>query len=188
MATQGSAGQEGDRSTCRDEVTEKAISRAVGGELRRAREANGWSRGFVVARLPSGIGDRTLLSYEHGTRHLTLLRFIEICRALGEVPPLLLNRALQRARIHLENLVLQVDVRQLVTQRDEEFVQMVAWAHNKLIKHPDGVVELAPSTVVELADFIGCPATDLAKYLAGFVPDHGDTACTRDEGQPTPGG
>lgn len=156
------------------EATEKAISRAIGEELRRAREANGWSRGHLVARLPSGISDRTLLTYEHGTRHLTLVRFLEICRALGVSGPILLNQALQRARIHLANLVLRVDVRQLVAQRDEEFLPMVLWAHNKLIKHPDGVVEVTPSAVVELADFIGCSEVELANYLARFVPDHVD--------------
>jgi hypothetical protein len=95
-------------------------------------------------------------------------------RRAREAKGSLLNRALQQARIHLENLVLEVDVRQLVAQRDEKFLPMVLWAHNKLIKHPDGVVELAPSAVVELADFIGCPAADLANYLARFVPDHRD--------------
>jgi len=64
-----------------DEVPEKAISRALGEELRREREALGWSRAQLVARLPSGIGDRTLLSYEHGTRHSTALWLIEICRS-----------------------------------------------------------------------------------------------------------
>lgn len=157
------------------EATEKAVSRAVGAELRRAREAKGWSRNYFVTLLPSGIGARTLLSYEQGSRHLTVLRFLELCRALGVAAPSLLNQALQRARIHLENLVLQVDVRQLVKQRDDQFGSMVLWAHNKLIKHPDGVVELAPSAVVELADFIGCPATELMDYLARFIPEASHT-------------
>ncbi len=42
------------------ELSDKVISRAIGEELRRAREALGWSRGHLVSRLPSGIGDRTL--------------------------------------------------------------------------------------------------------------------------------
>lgn len=154
--------------------SERVTSRAIGQGLRRAREAKGWSRGQLVARLPSGIGDRTVLSYEHGTRHLTLLRFLEICGALGVSAPMLLNQALQRARVDLANLVLVVDVRQVVTERDEQFRSMVMWAHNKLVKHPDGVVEVTPSGVVELADFIGCSAVELGTYLARFVPDHAD--------------
>lgn len=46
-----------------EDASTRTISRAIGEELRRAREATGWSRGQLVAQLPSGIGDRTLLSY-----------------------------------------------------------------------------------------------------------------------------
>jgi transcriptional regulator with XRE-family HTH domain len=153
------------------EVTEKVISRAIGEELRRAREATGWSRLQLVSRLPSGIGDRTLLSYEHGTRHLTVLRFIEICRALGFAAPTLLNQALQRARIHLQNLVLQVDLRHLLNDRNDKFRPMHQWARNKLNEFPDGVVELPPASVRELATFVGCGYDELAGYLARFLPE-----------------
>jgi transcriptional regulator with XRE-family HTH domain len=154
-----------------DEVSEKAVSRAIGEELRRAREAKGWSRGQLVSRLPPGIGDRTLLSYEHGTRHLTLLRFIELCRALGVAAPSLLNQALQRARIYLRNLVLQIDLRDLLRDRNERFLPIIQWAHNKLAENPGGVVELSPSSVREMATLIGCTHHELANYLARFIPD-----------------
>jgi transcriptional regulator with XRE-family HTH domain len=154
-----------------DEVTEKTISRALGEELRRAREAKGWSRAQLVARLPSGIGDRTLLSYEHGTRHLTVLRFIELCRALGVAAPTLLNQALQRARIHLQNLVLRIDLRFLLNDRNDTFRPMHQWARNKLNENPSGVVELPPSSIRELATFAGCTFKDLANHLAQFQPE-----------------
>ncbi|GAB1516358.1 helix-turn-helix domain-containing protein [Actinophytocola sp. KF-1] len=152
------------------EVTDKAISRAVGEELRRAREAGGWTRSDFVARLPSGIGDRTLLSYEHGTRHLTVLRLIELCDTMGVPAPTLLNQALQRARIHLHNLALQIDLHHLLTDRNHKFLPLARWARNKLIQHPDGIVELPASSVRELATFIGCPHRELATYLAKFIP------------------
>lgn len=153
------------------DVSEKTISRAIGEELRRAREAQGWSRGHLVSRLPSGIGDRTLLSYEHGTRHLTVLRFIELCRALEVAAPTLLNQALQRARIHLQNLVLQIDLRDLLNDRSEKFRPMHQWARNKLNESPTGVVELPPSSVRELATFVGCSYQDLAGFLSRFIPE-----------------
>lgn len=153
------------------DVSEKTISRAIGEELRRAREAQGWSRGHLVSRLPSGIGDRTLLSYEHGTRHLTVLRFIELCRALEVAAPTLLNQALQRARIHLQNLMLQIDLRDLLNDRNEKFRPMHQWAKNKLNESPTGVVELPPSSVRELATFVGCSYQDLAGYLSRFIPE-----------------
>ncbi|MFL6126349.1 helix-turn-helix domain-containing protein [Actinophytocola sp.] len=153
------------------DVSEKMLSRVIGEELRRAREAKGWSRAQLVATLPSGIGDRTLLSYEHGTRHLTVLRFIELCDALGVAAPTLLGHALQRARIHLQNLVLQIDLRHLLNDWSEKFRPMHQWARNKLNENPDGVVELPPSSVRELAIFVGCTYQELADYLARFIPE-----------------
>ncbi len=150
---------------------EHAISRAAGEELRRARDAKGWSRDRLVKLLPSGIGARTLLSYEHGTRHLTLLRFVEICRALEVSPAHVLCLALQRARIHLDTLALWVDLRQVVTDRTVEFGAMVKWAHNKLIECPGGVVEVTPSGVAELATMIGSSNAALAAYFTRFTPD-----------------
>jgi hypothetical protein len=126
----------------------------------------------LVARLPSGIGDRTLLSYEHGTRHLTVLRFIELCHALQEDPATLLNRALQRARIHLENLRIRVDLRALLDDKSDTFRPMNQWARNTLNSRPDGVAELEPAVVQNLASFVGCSRQALAKYLARFVPDN----------------
>jgi transcriptional regulator with XRE-family HTH domain len=154
-----------------NEVTEKVISRAIGEELRRAREAEGWSRAQFVERLPSGIGDRTLLSYEHGTRHLTVLRFIELCNALDLTASTVLTQALQRARIHLQHLVLQIDLRFLLNDRSDKFRPMHQWARNKLNDFPDGIVELPPPSVRELATFVGCTYTELANHLAKFIPE-----------------
>jgi transcriptional regulator with XRE-family HTH domain len=153
------------------DASEKAISRAIGEELRRTRESRGWSRVQLVARLPSGIGDRTLLSYEHGTRHLTTLRLIELCRALDVSAPTLLNQALQRARINLQHLTLQVNLPYLLNDCSDKFRPMHQWARNKLNENPEGIIELLPSSVRELAAFVGCTYVDLANHLAKFIPD-----------------
>lgn len=150
---------------------DKATSRAIGEELRRTREARGWSRAQLVTRLPSGIGDRTLLSYEHGTRHLTALRLIELCQALGTDAPSLLARALQRARLLLDTLPLKVDLYALVMDESGSFPSLLQWAHNALSEHPTGVAEVEPSVVRNLALFMGCTNLQLANYLAQFLPD-----------------
>lgn len=166
-----------DERSPRMDVSEKTVSRAIGEELRRTREARGWSRGYLVSLLPSGIGERTLLSYEHGTRQLTVLRLLELCRGLGTVSaPALLARALQRARLMLADLALQVDLRALLNDKSDKFRPLEQWARNKLNKCPEGVVELLPSSVEELADFVGYTHLELAGYLAQFIPDASD-AC-----------
>jgi transcriptional regulator with XRE-family HTH domain len=162
------------------DVPAKALSRAIGEELRRAREDKGWTRAQLVRCLPSGIGDRTLLSYEHGTRHLTVVRLLELCRPLDVAAPTLLTHALQRARLELANLALQVDLRDLIDDKNDKFRPMVQWARNKLNKHPDGIAELVPSSVEELADFVGYTSDELANYLARFVPAVTDDEAAND--------
>lgn len=159
-----------------------AISRAIGRELRRAREAEGLSRVQLVAELPSGIGDRTVLSYEHGTRHLTVIRLLELCRVLGVAGPTLLTQALQQAQLELSNLVLQVDLKRLVKHKNEKFRPMVQWARNKLNECPDGVADVPPSGVQELATFAGYTYRELASYLAKFAPESGDDADSAESG------
>jgi transcriptional regulator with XRE-family HTH domain len=153
-----------------DKSVANAVARAIGEELRRARDARGWTRAQVVALLPSGIGERTLLSYEHGTRQLSVLRLLELCDALGVTASSVLNLALQRARLLLENLALQVDLHALLNDQRPQEPPLAQWASNKLCRHPDGIVELVPAAVLELADVMGCDQSELAARLSRFAP------------------
>jgi transcriptional regulator with XRE-family HTH domain len=159
-----------------DKSVANAVARAIGEELRRARDARGWTRAQVVALLPSGIGERTLLSYEHGTRQLSVLRLLELCDALGVTASSVLSLALQRARLLLENLALQIDLHAVLNDQRPQDPPLAQWASNKLGRHPDGIVELVPAAVLELADFMGYDQSDLAARLSRFAP-----------GQPTAG-
>lgn len=154
-----------------DPSARRIVSRALGEELRRAREKHGWSRAEFVAGLSSGIGDRTLLSYEHGTRELAVLRWLELCAGLRVEPTDLLGFAVQRAGVLLDTVALRVDLRALLADQRTTFRPMHPWARNKLNRHPDGTTRLAPDLIRELADFIGCAHEDLAAHLARFTPD-----------------
>ena len=154
-----------------DRKVRRFVSKAVGEELRRVRQAHDWSRAEFVEGLPSGIGDRTLLSCEHGVRDITLTRFLELCAGLRADPLSVLGFALQRARILVETMELKIDLRALLANQNPVFRPMHQWARNKLNRHPQGVVKLDPVAVRELADFIGCEHNELASHLARFVPD-----------------
>lgn len=156
------------------ERANEAISRAIGDELRRTREAQGWSRARFVELLPFRLGDRTLLAYEHGLRQITALRLIELCQGLGTDAPSLLARALQRARIHINALPLTVDLQALLRDRNANFRPIVQWARNALNERPDGVAEVAPDVVRNLALFMGFDHQRLANYLAQFLPEESD--------------
>jgi transcriptional regulator with XRE-family HTH domain len=153
------------------ELPADTVSKAVGEELRRAREAQGWSRLQLVEQLPSGIGDRTLLAYEHGKRQMLLVRFAELSWALDIDPPTMFARGLQRARVSVENLTLHVDLRALLRDERVTFLPLKQWARNTLNDHPDGVALVEPVVVRNLASFIGCHGRDMADYLARFTPE-----------------
>lgn len=153
-----------------DDKAERAIAKALGQELRRTREEHGWSRADLVALLPSTIGDRTLLAYEHGTRHLTVIRLVELAECLQVAAPDLLTLALQRARLHLEHLVLQIDLPALLGDRNVRYSAMHRWARRKLAENPSGIGELHPAALRELASYLDYSSEELADYLATFTP------------------
>lgn len=153
-----------------DEVTDRAFARILGQEIRRAREARGWTRAQLVERLPSGIGDRTLLSYEHGIRFLTVVRFVEICRALGVAASEILHKAMEKAR-DLRAFSLRVNLRAVLRDKQDEFEPVRLWARNRLEDNPNTEVLLAPSTVREMAAVLGFSHGTLAAYLAEFTTE-----------------
>jgi len=159
------------------ESLETAVTKAVGEELRRVREARGWSRAQFVKRLPSRIGDRTLLAYEHGIRQLTLCRLTELTVGLEVDPATIVTRGLQRARLHLDHLTMHVDLSALLNHDGAggvKFRPMIQWARNALNENPDGVAEIDANVVRNLALFAGCSHQELAKYLSQFTPPPGD--------------
>ena len=153
-----------------DEVTDRAFARILGQEIRRAREERGWTRAQLVERLPSGIGDRTLLSYEHGIRFLTVVRFVEICRAMGVAASDLLHRAMEKAR-DLRAFSLRVNLRAVLRDKQDEFEPVRMWARNRLKDNPNTEVLLAPVTVREMAAVLGFSHGALAAYLAEFTTE-----------------
>lgn len=155
--------------TTEDPVVE-AISRALGDELRRVREGLGLSRDAFVSMLPSRIGARTLLAYEHGTRLLTVVRFLELCEGLKTPANDLLAEALQRAKLHLSHLKLRVDLNKVLRDRNMKYRPLVQWARNRLNHTPNGIIEVSPDAILELAAVVGHSQEDLRRHLCKFTP------------------
>jgi transcriptional regulator with XRE-family HTH domain len=159
------------------DVTDEALSKAIGRELRLVRGEKGWSRAELVSMLRSGIGERTLLSYEHGTRAVLMVRLVEICAALSVAPTEILDKAYKRA-LHA-TLDLHVDLRQVLDDDTPMFRSMHRWARNKLNESLDGVVDVTPLSIRELAMAAGLPQNKLADYLARHVLDADDCRCVQ---------
>jgi transcriptional regulator with XRE-family HTH domain len=157
----------------RTEVTNDVIAQALGKELRRARETRGWTRIQLIEKLPVRISEQTLLTYEHGQRHCTFVRLVEICRTLGVTTPDLVHCALQRAGIDLEMMSLRVDLRAIIDDSNEKFRPIRRWAIIRLSDDPDGtgIARLIPEVMREMAAMVGCSRSALVKYLAKFTPE-----------------
>ncbi|MPZ79834.1 MAG: helix-turn-helix domain-containing protein [Actinophytocola sp.] len=152
-------------------VTDEAVSRLLGEELRRARDRIGLTRAQLIARMPADIHTHTLASYESGIRQCTVVRFVEICRALGVAAPSVLGLALQRAKVELQTLTLQVDLPAVLRDDTAEFAQVRRWASNRLTQSEESEVAfLEPAAVDEMAHIFGIPRPALVDYLATFPP------------------
>lgn len=129
-----------------------------------------WFGGRLRGKGPTN-GHLAAQPTQYGTRQLTLTRFLEICWALGVDGPTMARRALQRARIRLASLTLQVDLNTLLADPGNTYRPMVQWARNTLNEQPSGIVEVEPVVVKNLARFVGCSQRELTNYLARYLPD-----------------
>lgn len=156
-----------------DEETDRTITRVLGEELRRARDDLGWTRAELVSRMPSNVHVQTLAYYEQGLRQCTVVRLVEICKALGVSAPELLGLALQRAEIDLHNIALRVDLHALLEDKRTELRPLRRWARNRLADAPDasGVARLDRAVIDELALFLGFTRAQFVRYLVGFTPN-----------------
>jgi len=153
----------------------------LGRAIRAERKRGGWSRAELVAQMPSGIGDRTLLTYEQGSRQITAVRLMEICGILGvDVSALLHDVAIAIGEIH--TIPLRVDLHALAIATHSNFDVIHVWARNKMENAPSHrTAILNPVVVSTLATAAGCPHKKLATYLLKFLPEGAFLADEDDE-------
>jgi transcriptional regulator with XRE-family HTH domain len=151
-------------------LTDRGFARLLGREVRHAREARGWTRLQLVERLPSGITDRTLLSYEHGIRFMTVVRLVEICRVLEVPASVILDRALAKAN-DLSSHSFKVNLRSILRDKQEGFEQVRTWAATRLKETSNPEVTLASATVREMSAVLGIEHRELAACLVAFTSE-----------------
>jgi len=152
-------------------VDDRPFARALGAEIRRAREQHGLTREEFVRLLPSGIGDRTLLCYEHGQRYISCARLKELAAAL-KVPAWELFRAATKSEGDPTRYTLRIILRKLVNDDSPEFESVRQWAANRLKGAPaTREVLLSTATIREMAAMLDLVHNDLAEYLAAFASE-----------------
>lgn len=150
--------------------------RVLGDELRRLRKQRGWTRRDLNRRLQSDISLQTLATYELGTRQCSVVRLVEICLALDEVPHELLARVHQRVFNDSPVGRIRIDLRKVVRDAQPELLPLRRWAKGKLAEnngHPVPEVSLDISALERMAELCGLETVELIarlRQLAGAEP------------------
>lgn len=141
--------------------------RILGEELRKLRRKRGWTRKELNEHLQSEISLQTLATYELGTRQCSVVRLVELCVAMDELPQDLLAKVHRRVFTD-EPGRLRIDLAKVVADRQPELVPLRRWAQDRLRTHPDpgsGDVQLDASAIDRMAELCGITAADLTARL-----------------------
>lgn len=76
------------------------VARYISEELTVRRKGQDLSREDVVAQLAEPVKPRTLASWEHGSRQMTLAQFVAVCNAQAISPVGVLRAAMLRADLN----------------------------------------------------------------------------------------
>ncbi|OLF17561.1 helix-turn-helix domain-containing protein [Actinophytocola xanthii] len=141
--------------------------RILGDELRRLRRQRGWTRRDLNRRLQSDISLQTLATYELGTRQCTVVRLVEICLALDEVPHELMARVHERVFNDSPVGRIRVDLRRVVRDSQPELLPLRRWAKGKLteINGHQTEVSLDIAALERMAELCGVETVDLISRL-----------------------
>jgi transcriptional regulator with XRE-family HTH domain len=142
--------------------------RVLGDELRRLRKQRGWTRRDLNRRLQSDISLQTLATYELGTRQCSVVRLVEICIALGEVPHELIARVHQRVFSDSPVGRIRIDLRKVVRATQQELLPLRRWAKGKLAENnaqQPAEVSLDIAALERMAELCGLETVDLIGRL-----------------------
>lgn len=157
----------------KDVDAELTIPVALGAELRRARDTLGWTRAELARRAPFGIHVQTLAGYERGTVQCSAMRFSELCQVMGVPAPDLFAWAMQRAKVDLETIGMQLDL--YAIHRDSgkpELLPLRRWARHKLNADSDGsgIARVTWSAIGEMAAAFRLERAVLVDHLVSYTP------------------
>ena len=142
--------------------------RVLGDELRKARKQRGWTRKELNNRLQTEISLQTLATYELGTRQCTIVRFVELCMALEELPHEVMSRVHDRVFAGTPAGRVHVDLRSVVRDTRSELSPLRRWAAGRLAAHvgPEPpVVPLDISALERLAELCQLETVELIGKL-----------------------
>jgi transcriptional regulator with XRE-family HTH domain len=141
-----------------------AYQRALGDELRLLRKSRGWTRKELNEHLHSDISLQTLATYELGTRQCSVVRLVELCLAMDELPQNLLARVHRRVFTDDRGRI-TIDLTRIVADDQPELLPLRRWAQDRLRRDGPAEVRLTQAAVERMAELCGIAPDDLLARL-----------------------
>ncbi|GAA4532512.1 helix-turn-helix transcriptional regulator [Amycolatopsis samaneae] len=146
--------------------------RILGDELRKLRRRRGWTRKELNQHLQSEISLQTLATYELGTRQCSVVRLVELCVAMDELPQDLLAKVHRRVFTEEPGRV-RIDLREVVSNARPELLPLRRWAEGRLRQAGEnGSAEVALDlpALETMAELCQMPTVDLIAELRNLAP------------------
>ena len=140
--------------------------RVLGEELRKLRRRRGWTRKELNQHLQSDISLQTLATYELGTRQCSVVRLVELCLAMDELPQDLLGRVHRRVFADEPGKV-RLDLTVIVADQEPDLFPLRRWAEDRL-RQPGTPreVQLDQSALERMAELCGIQVSELLARLS----------------------
>lgn len=145
---------------------------ALGAELLGARKRRKWTRKDVQHRLPFDVSLQTIATWELGTRHTSIIRFIELADVLGEPAERLIARARRRMKSDVDTLAedtLTIDLTALSALRRPGLQPLARWAQCILNGQTAGqppTAQLGKPAITRLAELCDTTPATLLDQLS----------------------
>ncbi|SDX65032.1 Helix-turn-helix domain-containing protein [Amycolatopsis xylanica] len=149
-------------------IDAETYQRVLGDELRKLRRQRGWTRKELNQRLQSDISLQTLATYELGTRQCSVVRLVELCVAMDELPQDLLAKVHRRVFTDEPGRV-RVDLRKVIADAQPELGPLRRWAEDRLGHAETGPapaeVHFDLAALERMAELCGLSTVDLISRL-----------------------
>ncbi|WP_020670770.1 helix-turn-helix domain-containing protein [Amycolatopsis nigrescens] len=145
--------------------------RVLGEELRKLRRRRGWTRKELNQHLQSEISLQTLATYELGTRQCSVVRLVELCLAMDELPQDLLAKVHRRVFTDEPGRV-RLDLTRVIADSQPELLPLRRWAEGRLAQtgeQASAEIQLDLAAVERMAELCGIPTVDLLARLRALA-------------------
>jgi transcriptional regulator with XRE-family HTH domain len=150
--------------------------RILGDEIRKLRRGRGWTRKELNRHLQSEISLQTLATYELGTRQCSVVRLVELCVAMDELPQDLLAKVHRRVFVEEPGRV-RVDLHRVIAEAAPELLPLRRWAEDRLRQATDpgpdsssAEVSLDLAALERMAELCDLPTVELITHLRKLGP------------------